>query len=211
MRADKNRYEHLWIELRINISPTDIHMTYPPLVIFYTITKCQTSINDTHIFLSQVNSDDNESRNNNTPTPGIDGDCNPIVICYKFNKTGHIRLMYPSSDSVQFFAISLTSLDNNIVPSRWTLLNSCSSIDSMCNKELINKIESVAKSTRVWTNSGYLDYDKTCNLNNINIKAYYNKDGIANILSMSEVSNFFRIVMDTSDSDFIKDTLIIIS
>ena len=74
----------------------------------------------------------------------------------------------------------------------------------MCNKDLINNIELAANPTRAWTNGGFLDYDKTCTLNNIGIKAYYNKNGIANILSMSEIYKLFRIVMDTSDGDFIK-------
>ena len=74
----------------------------------------------------------------------------------------------------------------------------------MFNKDLINNIESAANPTRAWTNGEFLDYDKTCTLNNIGIKAYYNKDGIANILSMSEICKLFRIFMDTSDGDFIK-------
>ena len=74
----------------------------------------------------------------------------------------------------------------------------------MCNKDLINNVESTANPTRAWTYDGFVDYDKTWTLNNIGIKAYYNKDGIANILSMSEICKSFRIVMDTSDGDFIK-------
>ena len=46
----------------------------------------------------------------------------------------------------------------------------------MCNKDLINNIESAVNPTRAWTNGGFLDYDKTCTSNNIGIKAYYNKD-----------------------------------
>lgn len=74
----------------------------------------------------------------------------------------------------------------------------------MFNKELVNNIELEANLTRLWTNGEYVEYDKTCTLNNINIKAYYNKDGIANIISTGEVSKYFRILMDTSNGDFIK-------
>ena len=74
----------------------------------------------------------------------------------------------------------------------------------MCNKELINNVLSTVNPTRACTNSGFLDYDKTYTLNNIGNKTYYNKDGIENILSMSEICKLFRIVMDTSDGDFIK-------
>ena len=110
----------------------------------------------------------------------------------------------PSSDNVQFFAVTLTSLDNNIIPRIWILLDACSSINSMCNKDLINNIESAANPTRAWTNGGFFDYDKTCTLNNIGIKAYHNQDGIANILSMNEICKLFRIGIDTSDGDSIK-------
>ena len=74
----------------------------------------------------------------------------------------------------------------------------------MCNKDLINNVESAANPTRAQTNDGFLDYDKTWTLNNIGIKAYYNKDGIVNILSISDICKSFRIVMDTYDGDFIK-------
>ena len=52
MRADKSKYEHLWNDLRIICRKVTIDtlMTYPPLVIFYTITLCQivTIIRTTH-------------------------------------------------------------------------------------------------------------------------------------------------------------------
>jgi len=86
-------------------------------------------------------------------------------------------------------------------------LDSCSSINLICNKDLINNIESAANPTRAWTNGGFLDYDKTCTLNNIGIKAYYNKDGIENILTMSEICKLFRIpytedAVDISEAGF---------
>ena len=74
----------------------------------------------------------------------------------------------------------------------------------MCIKDLLHNIESATNPTRTWTNGGFLEYDKACTLNNTGIKAYYNKDGIANILSMSEICKLFRIVVNTSDGDFIK-------
>ena len=103
----------------------------------YSMPNSNNNTNDTQLILSQVNSDDSKSRGNNAPIPGTDGKWNPIVTCYKCNKIGHIRHMCPSSDSVQFFAVTLTSLDNNIIPRSWILVDFCSSINSMCNKDLI--------------------------------------------------------------------------
>ena len=43
---------------------------------------------------------------------------------------------------------------------------------------------------------GFVDYDKTCNLKIINNPAYFNENGIANILYMGKVGENFRVVMD---------------
>ena len=91
MRADKRKYEHLWNDLRINMSQGDDR--YPHdissarnILYNYSMPNSNNNTNDTQIILSQVNSDDSESRGNNAPIPSTDGKCNPIVTCYKCNK-----------------------------------------------------------------------------------------------------------------------------
>ena len=107
MRTDKSKYEHLWNELRINMSQGDDK--YPHnissahnILYNYSMPNNNNNTNDKHIILSQVNSDDSENRGNNAPIPGTYGNCNPLVTCYNCNKKGHIRRMCPSSDKVQF-------------------------------------------------------------------------------------------------------------
>ena len=104
MRADKSKYKHLWNDLRIHMTQGDDR--YPHdissarnILYDYSMLNSNKNTNDTQIILSQVNSDDSESRDNDALIPGTDGKCNPIVTCYKCNKKGHIRHMCPSSDS----------------------------------------------------------------------------------------------------------------
>ena len=134
MRKDKSKYEHLWNEPRINMSqgddryPRDISSARNVLY-NYSMLNNNNNTNDTQVILSQVNSDDSENRGNNSQIPGTDSKCYPIVTCYKCNKKGHIIPMSPSSDSVQFFAATITSLDDNIIQRSWILLDTCSSIN----------------------------------------------------------------------------------
>ena len=107
IRTDKSKYEHLWNELRINVSqgddryPHDISFTRN-ILYNYSMPNNNNNMSDTQIILSQVNSDDSENRGNDAPIFGTDGRYNPIVTCYKCNKKEHIRHMCPSSDSVKF-------------------------------------------------------------------------------------------------------------
>lgn len=50
---------------------------------------------------------------------------------------------------------------------------------------------------RVYTNGGHQDYDKVGDVKLFPFEAYYNPNSMANILSLKEVANKFRITMDT--------------
>ena len=49
-----------------------------------------------------MNPKNNESKDNNIRIPATNGKCNPVVTCYKC-KQGKMRLIRPSSDSIQLF------------------------------------------------------------------------------------------------------------
>ena len=58
----------------------------------------------------------------------------------------------------------------------------------------------VTDPVRVFTNGGSQDYSERGTLNIINFDAYFNPTSMANILSLSEISETYRITMDTSAS-----------
>ena len=56
-------------------------------------------------------------------------------------------------------------------------------------KALVENIKTSNCITRAWTNGEYMDYENKWEVNLITIKAYYNPDGITNMLYMIEVAN----------------------
>ena len=53
-------------------------------------------------------------------------------------------------------------------------------------------------------NSGdYTDYNMQCQLDIIPITAYFNEEGVANIISMGALSDLYRVTQDTSISQTI--------
>ena len=88
---------------------------------------------------------------------------------------------------------------NKMIPNTWILLDSCSFISSISNVDLVRDIEQAKQTTRAWKNSCFIDYNLQCKLNILNgLTTYFIKDGIANILSLSEVNNIYQVTMDTS-------------
>ena len=123
-----------------------------------------------------------------------------MITCYKCGNKGHIKPFCPVTDSVQATQLTLTMKGGNkMIPNTWILLDSCSFISSISNVDLVRDIEQAKQPTRAWTNGGFMDYNLQCKLNILNgMTTYFNKDGIANILSLSEVSNIYQVTMDTA-------------
>ena len=202
MREDKFRYENLWADLRINMSQGDDR--YPVDIssaknMFYSYTKSSINNNvnfEKQIVLSQINQENDDKTENRTTSDISTPDC---------GKKGHVRPKCPLIDNIQAFSTPLTSLgESQVIPKTWVLFDSCSSINSICNKDLVYIIRTTTQPTRAWTNGGFLEYDKTYNLKVINMGAYYNRNGIANILSMGETSKNFRVTIDAVKGNFIK-------
>ena len=87
----------------------------------------------------------------------------------------------------------------HIVPASWLLLDSGSTVSSVCSSKLLRDIHpcSPEDRLRVYTNGGHLDYVECGTLHVLPFLVYYNPAGIANILSLSEVAAKFRVTMDT--------------
>ena len=88
---------------------------------------------------------------------------------------------------------------NKMIPNTSILLDSCSFISSISNVDLVRDIEQAKQKTRAWKNGCFIDYNLQYKLNILNgMTTYFIKDGIANILSLSEVNNIYHVIMDTA-------------
>ena len=85
------------------------------------------------------------------------------------------------------------------MPKNWLLLDSGSTISSVCNKDLLHNIVQVSEPVLLFTNGGSQDYSERGTLI-INFEAYFNPKSMTNILSLSEISDICCITMDTSSS-----------
>ena len=111
--------------------------------------------------------------------------------CSKCDKHGHSSAYCPKMQ------LSLAqSRTIPVIPRNWILLDSGSTISSVCNKDLISNAKPVTPLT-VYTNGGSQTYSVTGTLNVIPLEVYYDGSSIANILSLSEICKNFRVTMDS--------------
>ncbi len=65
------------------------------------------------------------------------------------------------------------------------------------NRDLIKDIYSTTDAIRVFSNGGHQDYSKKGTLTVFSYEVYYNPNSLVDILSLSEVSERYRVTMDT--------------
>ena len=87
-----------------------------------------------------------------------------------------------------------------VVDKQWLLLDSCSSISCVTNKDLLSNLQNCVPRNEicVYTNGGTIDYTQEGDLSMFPFTVYYNPDSIANILSLKDVANSFRVTMDSA-------------
>ena len=71
-------------------------------------------------------------------------------------------------------------------------------ISSVCNAHLLSDIISIEDPAKVFTIGESQDYHQRGTLKLLDFQVYFNPTSIANILSLSEISDVYRITMDTS-------------
>ena len=143
---------------------------------------------------------------NTTLVPGTNGITNPNVTCWGCHKPGHIITFCPEAGQVQQAQFGeMLSLMHvpNIIPSTWILLDTASAISSIMNPDLVSNVVHTNEVVRAFTNGGHIDYSEKGQLLLFPMTTYFNKDGIANILSMADVSVLYRVTQDTAISDSI--------
>ena len=82
----------------------------------------------------------------------------------------------------------------------WILLDTCSTVTSFMIAELLKDVTDCApgEEMKVLTNgNGEQDYFQVGTDVHMNLKAYLNKDSIANIIAMADATAKYRVTMDT--------------
>lgn len=95
-------------------------------------------------------------------------------------------------------SISLKHAESRL-PRHWLLMDSCSSKSIISNRNLLHGIRSTGQKLRVHCSAGSKVLDKQAWFGDYPVPVWYDPDGPANILSMGEVMDHFRITMDSQE------------
>ena len=144
------------------------------------------------------------------PTTGDNGRTEPRTRCFICNLFGHAARFCPSGpprDGVQGlqFGVTLAQADPEssgtdiIISPDWLLLDSGSTVSSVCNVDLITNLRKSKEVMHVISNGGSQDYDAVGTLKLFPFNVYFNPKSLANILSLAQVQNMFRVTMDTAE------------
>jgi hypothetical protein len=146
---------------------------------------------------------------------GSDGRLNKNVQCWnpKCGAWGHMQTTCPMirdakkamGASMTQFGVTLTqrmdNSDNNMITMNMLLLDSCSTMSGVNNSNIVQNIHPVEvnEQMRVISSRGHFDYHQKATLNLFDMPVYFNKQALANILSLKDVANKYRVTMDMSD------------
>lgn len=86
------------------------------------------------------------------------------------------------------------------LPNRWLLLDSCSTIDIVANPQVLHDVYPADAPTWVRCNAGRVKLTHQEYLGDYPCPVWYNPKGIANILSLNNLSKTYCVTMDTSRS-----------
>lgn len=142
-----------------------------------------------------------------TAVPGTNGVVREDTRCYKCNKIGHIATFCPSTNGVAMIqlGISLAQREKDgksLIPPTWVLLDTCSSTTTFCNRDLFKDIRDATSDEMVllFSDAGSQIYDKIGKIKFLPMEAMYNPKGIANVISLKDISSLPGVVvkMDTA-------------
>ena len=135
--------------------------------------------------------------------PGTDGSTLHTMRCYECGQWGHGRRTCPSRPNqtgtgLTQVGVCLTAAHDGI-NNDWLLLDSCSTVSCMKNEAFVTDVthRSLDESLRVYTNGGHQDYRMTGTLQVLPLEVYVNPGSMANIISLRDVFEKYRVTMDT--------------
>ncbi len=97
------------------------------------------------------------------------------------------------------YAYMMTQSNDSRIDRRWILLDSQSTISVFNNRNMLTNVRKATHVLRALTNGGHQDSDMIGDFANLGT-VWYNKDSIANILSLAGVRKVCRKTMDTKDT-----------
>ena len=227
--ANHSKYANLWRDLKNNMVlgqdnyPTSLPAAYDVLQNYKSTSSGGRNGGESNVRVSFLQTDRNANNEGAAqpmenwqshicidglaPVPGRNGLCFPTLKCFHCNRYGHIARFCAEVRAAQNLQIgvSLTQTTgvselDTIIPKSWILIDTGSTVSSVCSRELLLRIETCAEPIRVHSNGGTCEYNECGTLKILPIKAYFNPDSIANILSFSEVSEHFRITYDNEET-----------
>jgi Zinc knuckle len=143
------------------------------------------------------------------PTPGSSGAVNPGITCFNCNLMGHYSTDCPSDAGTSVaptggvtllqhgLTMAQSSESHHGIDSSWILLDSQSTISIIKNPSMLKNIRPSRTALRVITNGGFQDSTMVGDFPNLG-EVWYNRDSIANILSLAAVRKVCRVTMDTA-------------
>ena len=145
-----------------------------------------------------------------TPVAGTDGVTRVAVTCFLCNQPGHMQGECPTGQKQTANTVNGTTLtqfafvlaqaardgEHGIDPD-WILLDSQSTISVFKNPVFLTNIRRSTHVLRAITNGGHQDSDMVGDFPNLG-EVWYNRNSIANILSLADVRKVCRVTMDTS-------------
>ena len=137
---------------------------------------------------------------------GRDGRTFHDIKCFNCNKKGHYASQCPegqhgAEEASEGIVFANESNNRRCVPANWVLLDSEANVDLFCNRTMLKNIRRVNKSMTVHWNAGSRVTNMMGDLPGYPRPVWYSPHAIANILSLSNVSNLPRwwVKFDSSD------------
>jgi len=109
---------------------------------------------------------------------------------------------YPASPILETRSHVLNQTHENI-PATWILIDSCSSVDIIASRELLRDIHIAHPPMRLHCNAGSVTLTEQGYFGDYPVPVWYHPTGVANILSLRNVTQHFRVTMDSHRSNCI--------
>jgi hypothetical protein len=87
------------------------------------------------------------------------------------------------------------------IPSTWILLDNQSTVDVFANRDLMRNIHTTTRSMTIRCNAGVTQTNMIGRVEGYPGEVWYNPHGIANILSLSNVTKYFPVSYDSRDDE----------
>ena len=179
--------------------------------------RSKVNAGEVNVTMAQLRDSDTPTESENTPAsqelvPGRNGVTIPATYCTNCDSKGHAYAYCPHAPMVQGMQIHATLAQvkpkpvkpDTIIPNTWVILDSGSTISSICNPKLLHDVTTLEHLLKVYANDGnHQIYSKTGILNILPLQVYHNTASIANILSLSELCNHFRVTLDLGNDECI--------